>query len=113
MFWLKGRRQELPVYRIPLTHLYFNIENGRYADKMVQLQQDNPGVEIDPRDDQWKNKIWGMLKGEYPGAEKDREPFERLKKDLLAREQLYPGVVLNEGGGLVGHCRFAGPKYFF
>lgn len=107
MFWLRGKRRELPVFRVPISHLYFNIENGRYADKMVQLRQENPGVEINPKEEQWKSKIWAMLKGEYSGAEKDREPFERLKRDLLAREQLRPGVVLNDGGVLDGNRRFA------
>ena len=107
LFWIKGKRRELDVYRVPIKFLYFNIENGRYADKMVQLHGENPGVEIDPREDKWKETIWRMLKGEYPGTERDVEPFQRLRGDLLDRQQLRPGVVLFDGGVLDGNRRFA------
>jgi hypothetical protein len=107
MFWIKGRRQELDVYRVPTKLLYFNIENGRYADKMVQLRQDNPGVDIDPREKTWKDKIWQMLKGKYPGTERDAEPFNKLRGDLASRQQLRPGVVLSDGGVLDGNRRLA------
>lgn len=93
LFWIKGKRQELQVCRVPTRLLYFNIENGRYADKMVQLRQDNPGVEIDPRQKKWKETIRKMLSGDYPGTERDREPFAKLREDLFARLQLRPGVV--------------------
>lgn len=33
--WIGGKKRDLPVYRIPVSHLYFNIENGRYADRML------------------------------------------------------------------------------
>jgi hypothetical protein len=107
LFWIKGKRRELDVYRVPIKLLYFNIENGRYADKMVQLRAENAGVEIDPREDKWKETIWRMLKGEYPGTERDVEPFQRLRGDLLDRQQLRPGVVLFDGGVLDGNRRFA------
>jgi len=107
LFWIKGKRQELEVYRVPTKFLYFNIENGRYADKMVQLREDNLGVEIDPRQDKWKNSIWKMLKGEYFGTERDVEPFNKLRDDLVGRTQLRPGVVLFDGGVLDGNRRLA------
>ncbi len=107
LFWIKGKRQELEVYRVPTKPLYFNIENGRYADKMVQLKADNPSVEIDPTKDKWKKIIWRMLKGEYPGTERDIEPFRKLRDDLAGRQQLRPGVVLFDGGVLDGNRRLA------
>src|SRR5262245_41580760 len=76
-FWLKGKPKDLPVHRIPIRYLYFNIENGRYADKMIQLRADNPGDDIDPRVEKWKVKIWEMLKGEYPGTTPDSAPFAK------------------------------------
>jgi hypothetical protein len=105
--WLKGQKKELSVYRIPIKHLYFSIENGRYADKMIQLRADNPEADIDPRNAKWKDEIWKMLKGEYPGTEKDKEAFQTFKEDIKAREQLNPGVVLFDGGVLDGNRRFA------
>jgi len=107
LFWIKGKRQELEVYRVPTKCLYFNIENGRYADKMVQLREDNPGIDIDPREKKWKDTIFRMLKGDYPGTTRDKEPFEKLRTDLLDRQQLRPGVILFDGGVLDGNRRLA------
>jgi hypothetical protein len=107
LFWLKGKKEELEVYRIPIHLLYFNIENGRYADKMIQLQADNPGAHIDPRNDQWKEKIGSMLRGQYPGTLGDRGPYENLRSDILSKQQLKPGVVLFDGGVLDGNRRLA------
>jgi hypothetical protein len=103
----------LRVYRIPIKHLYFNIENGRYADKMLQLKADNPGVNIDPKSDVWRDEIYKMLKGEYKGnlnvegTERDKVAFERLKEDIDKREQLNPGIVLADGGVIDGNRRLA------
>jgi hypothetical protein len=111
--WLKGRKEDLRVYRIPIEHLYFNIENGRYADKMLQLKADHPGVDIDPKTDTWKNEICKMLKGEYrgniniEGTERDRNEFDRLKDDISKREQLNPGIVLADRGVIDGNRRLA------
>jgi|GEM_PF-3316461 hypothetical protein len=107
LFWIKGRRQELEVLRVPTKHLYFNIENGRYADKMVQLKEDNPGVEINPKGEKWMATICRMLKGEYPGTERDVDAFRKLRDDLAGRQQLRPGVVLFDGGVLDGNRRLA------
>jgi len=111
--WLKGRKEDLRVYRIPIQYLYFNIENGRYADKMLQLKADNPGVDIDPKLDKWRDEIYRMLKGEYKGnidfegTERDKIAFERLKEDIEKREQLNPGIVLADGGVIDGNRRLA------
>jgi len=111
--WLKGQKCDLKVYRIPTPYLYFNIENGRYADKMLQLRADNPGVDIDPKQDKWKAEIYKMLKGEYTGSigiegtEGDKTAFERLREDIEKREQLNPGIILTDGGVIDGNRRLA------
>jgi hypothetical protein len=107
LFDIKGDTVALTVYRVPTKYLFFNIENGRYADKMLQLRDDNPGVEIDPREEQWKKTIKTMLEGSYPGTAVDKEPFQRLRADILASRQRRPGVVLNDGGVLDGNRRLA------
>jgi len=111
--WLKGRKEDLPVYRIPINYLYFNIENGRYADKMLQLKADHPGADIDPKEETWVQAIYNMLKGEYKsnlnieGTERDKVAFERLKEDIDKREQITPGIVLADGGVIDGNRRLA------
>lgn len=105
--WFNGEKHDLDVYRIPIKHLHFNIQNGRYADKMIQLKTDNPGDDIDPRKPKWRDEIHKMLRGEYPGTQEDREPWERLRDDIKGKSQLTPGVVINDGGVIDGNRRLS------
>jgi hypothetical protein len=105
--WIGGAKKDLEVYRIPLEHLYFNIENGRYADRMIRLRQENPGVHIDASDEKWKEKIEEMLAGEHKDTARDSAAFSKLIEDIEARDQLRPGVVLRDGGVLDGNRRLA------
>lgn len=107
LHWIGGRKQELEVYRVPLDHLYFNIENGRYADRMIRLQQENMGQHIDPREPKWAKEIEKMLAGEHRDTAKDVEAFKRLLKDIQEREQLRPGVTKFDGGVVDGNRRLA------
>lgn len=105
--WIGGKKADLPVFRLPLENLYFNIENGRYADRMIRLRQENPGRQIDPRKDEWKEKIEQMLAGEHADTSRDKAAFAKLLEDIEARDQLRPGVVLQDGGVLDGNRRLA------
>jgi len=107
LFWIHGKPRELDVYRVHTKYLFFNIENGRYADKMLQLRAEHPGANIDPRQKKWREAILEMLKGEHAGTEADQEPFQKLRRDIEARQQLRPGVVLQDGGVLDGNRRLA------
>lgn len=106
-YWIGGRKRDLPVYRIPTAHLYFNIENGRYADRMLLLRAEHKGVEIDPKQDKWKEEIEKMLAGEHRDTARDKDAFKKLREDLAVREQLRPGVALQDGGVLDGNRRLA------
>ena len=107
LHWIAGKKHELDVFRVPLQHLYFNIENGRYADRMFRLRQENPGVEIDPSKEKWASEIEKMLAGEHRETTQDKSAFERLLSDIEEREQLRPGVVKFDGGVIDGNRRFA------
>jgi hypothetical protein len=106
-YWINGRREDLPIYQIDLERLHFNIANGRYADRMIRLQRENPGVVIDPSKPQWKEKIEKMLAGEHRDTSRDKAAFQELLEDLKKREQLRPGVVLADGGVIDGNRRLA------
>lgn len=107
LIWFNGAKHELDVFRIPTKYLHFNIQNGRYADKMIQLKADNPSEEIDPKVSKWRNEISKMLRGEYPGTEEDKEPWARLLEDIRGKSQLTPGVVINDGGVIDGNRRLS------
>lgn len=106
---LKGKAEDLSVYKIPVKYLYFNIKNGRYADRMIRIQAENKGVEIDPKSHLWKTKIQEMLLAKGKNADaNDKTAAERLREDMVSRKvQLNPGVVADDGGVLDGNRRLA------
>jgi hypothetical protein len=105
--WLGNNRKELEVCQIPIEHLYFNIENGRYADKMIRLRNEHPGTDIDPKEEKWKLEIEKMLAGEARDTASDKAAFEKLLEDIGSRTQLRPGVVTEDGGVIDGNRRLA------
>lgn len=117
---LRGKPTDLLVYEIPIKYLYFNIENGRYADRMIKLRADNPGVVIDPKKPKWRDEIKNMLLGTSKHVIQgwgDKVAAERLKEDIGVRTQLVPGIVGCDGGVLDGNRRLAvlmelGREYF-
>ena len=86
-FWIGGQKHDLDVYRIPLQYLYFNIENGRYADRMLRLQHENKGQQIDARKPKWANEIERMLAGEHRETTQDQAAFEKLTSRFSAGEE--------------------------
>lgn len=106
-YWIGGKMMELEVCHIPIEHLYFNIENGRYADRMLRLKHENAGKEIDPRQEEWKEKIEKMLAGEHKDTGADKAAFDKLIEDIKNRTQLRPGVVTMDGGVIDGNRRLA------
>ena len=106
---LKGGAQDLKVYQIPVKYLYFNIENGRYADRMIRLKAESRGVVIDLRSQYWRKMVREMLLGKGRlGEERDKIAATRLEDDLQAKKaQLTPGVVAGDGGVLDGNRRLA------
>jgi hypothetical protein len=74
---------------------------------MIRLQRENPGVEIDPSKQEWKDSIEKMLAGEHRDTQRDKVAFQELLEDLKKREQLRPGVVLADGGVIDGNRRLA------
>lgn len=105
--WIGGKIVELEVCHIPIESLYFNIENGRYADRMLRLRHENVGVVIDEKLEKWKEQIEKMLAGEHRDTSRDKAAFEKLIDDIKNRSQLRPGVVTMDGGVIDGNRRLA------
>ena len=98
---------------IPINLLHFNIENGRYATKFSLLRAANPGVNIDPRQSDWRNEILRMLDGTWEDAatgvntRSDRGHFQALVEDIERRGQERTGIALEDGGVMSGNRRLA------
>lgn len=108
-----GTRHLRKAYRIPLTCLHYNIENGRYRTKYELLKKANPGVHINPREERWSSEITKMLDGTYEdpvtgvNTRAERSHFVALKEDIRNRGQERPGIVLENGGVISGNRRLA------
>lgn len=111
--WYGGQRNLRKCFRIPITLLHFNIENGRYHTKFMLLKKAHQGVIIDPRQQQWKEEILKLLDGAWEDphtgvtTRADKPHFEALVEDIRMREQERPGIVLEGGGVMSGNRRLA------
>ena len=74
---------------------------------MLRLRHEHAGRDIDPRQEEWKEKIEKMLAGEHKDTSKDRAAFDKLRNDIKHRTQLHPGVVTLDGGVIDGNRRLA------
>jgi hypothetical protein len=115
---LRGKPIDLPVFEIPVKYLYFSIENGRYADRMIKLKAETPNIVIDPRSSVWIKKIQDMLMGRGKLANpRDKNDSKQLLEDIKEKTQIVPGIVAHDGGVLDGNRRLAvlmelGKEYF-
>lgn len=97
---LKGKPEQLQVYRLPIKYLIFNIRNGRFAAELLQRETElkrklDPGVGADAK------IIQKLLL--------DLSPTETyaLKKDLAKNGQLDPGVITYDGAVVNANRRMA------
>lgn len=108
-----GTRHLRRAFRLPIQHLHFNIENGRYATKFQRLKAANPGVNINPSEPHWRDEILKMLDGTWEdpttglNTRNERSHFQSLIKDIKRRGQERTGIVLEDGGVLSGNRRLA------
>jgi hypothetical protein len=108
-----GTRHLRQAFRIPIDLLHFNIENGRYQTKFSLLKAANPGVNINPREPHWRDQILRLLNGTWESpstgvnTRAERAPFDTLTRDIAARGQERPGIVLEDGGVMSGNRRLA------
>lgn len=98
---IKGKRELLKVYSIPLDHLYFNIKNGRFKAEYLELVRKNGGKELDPTDEIDSKKIQKLLL--------DLDPIEtkRTTEDIRQRGQWQPGIMTHDGFVIDGNRRLS------
>ncbi|MEW9501141.1 hypothetical protein [Jeotgalibacillus marinus] len=89
MLLFMGQPQELPVYKIPISLLSFNVDNGRFAAEK-RLKEQEIGFELDNRNPAHESYFIDLL---IPKNAKS----ERLLNDLESYGQLSPGVITQDG----------------
>ena len=97
---LQGKRADLPVYRIPINLLFYNIKNGRFASEYDELKV-KEGRELRPEDPADAKKIRNLL---YSLDEKQSLILERNIEKI---GQTDPGVMTAGGYIINGNRRMA------
>ena len=97
---LRGERQNLEVYSLPLDLLFYNIRNGRFAMEYGALKE-KEGRELRAEDPADAKKIQKLL------LEIDPKHTLHLENDLKKMRQTEPGVITIGGYVLNGNRRMA------
>lgn len=97
---IAGKRRMLPVFRLPLQLLAFNIRNGRFAAELKEKERDL-SRKLDPLSTQDELIIQKLLLDLDPPA------TELLREDLRKIGQTEPGIVTHEGYVINGNRRMA------
>ncbi len=87
---IEGKIQSLPVYRLPIKLLVFNVENGRFAADLDTLERELRR-KLNTRDVSDANRVRQILLNKSPNDTKI------LKEDLKKRGQVDPGVITAAG----------------
>ncbi|MGQ7890631.1 hypothetical protein [Paenibacillus sp. WC2504] len=89
MLLFMGQPQVLPVYKLPITFLSFNIDNGRFAAEK-RLKEQELGFELDNCNPAHETYFIDLLIPDNPKS-------QRLLEDLERHSQLRPGVITHDG----------------
>ena len=97
---LQGQNVDLPVYRLPLKLLFFNIRNGRFAAEYIELKKkENREFDTTNKDD--AKIIQNLL------IEIDSKQSNLLLNDLKKYGQREPGIITHDGHVINGNRRMA------
>jgi len=97
---VEGVPKLLPIYKIPINLLKFNIENGRFVAEKIKYEKDEK-ITLNP-DNSGHNKhfIKLLLADDDPDSTK-------LLEDLKKYGQRQPGVITHDGYVINGNRRMA------
>jgi hypothetical protein len=97
---IAGRKELLPVYRLPTSLLAFNIRNGRFAAEL-KAKEHQLGKVLNPLVPEDQGIIQDLL------VTLDRGATELLKRDIKAIGQTDPGIITHDGFVINGNRRLA------
>ena len=95
---LKGEKERLPVYRLPIELLYYNIRNGRFAaEYRNEVKKQGGDLVPETKEDAKKirNLLWNL----------DINESKRTYDDIKQRGQWQPGIITEDGYVVDGNRR--------
>ena len=97
---IKGKSQDIQVYKLPLDLLFFNIKNGRFAAEYLELKE-KLGRDLVPGDIEDKKRIQKML------LKLDEKRSLELELDIRKYGQREPGIATHDGNVHNGNRRMS------
>jgi hypothetical protein len=97
---IAGRKELLPVYRLPTALLAFNIRNGRFAAEL-KAKEHQLGRVLEPLVPEDEQIIQDLL------VNLDRGATQLLQQDIEAIGQTDPGIITHDGFVINGNRRLA------
>jgi len=97
---LQGEKTDLPVYRLPLELLFYNLKNGRFAAEYKELVlREGGALQAENEDD--AKKIKELL------LTLDKNSTEVTKQDIIKRGQWNDALITDDGYVIDGNRRMA------
>ena len=97
---LGGENKYLQVWKVPISHLIYNIRNGRFRAELQALEKELKRT-LDPTDKNDAKIIQKLL------LDQNVSETEALKKDLKENSQIHPGIITFDGAVINGNRRMA------
>jgi hypothetical protein len=94
--------RELPVYKIPISKLFYNDDNGRIATWISEYKNDHGEDSLN----ELSHEEFNDLIHEYIKKSNSSDSFNKTYKDIYEKGQIRPGVVLGDGRVVSGNRRF-------
>ena len=98
---LKRKKITLPVFKLPLDLLFYNIRNGRFASEYDELKI-KEGRELRPDNPADAKKIQNLLL-----ESEDPDTFSSLQNALAQSGQIESGIITRDGHVIDGNRRMA------
>lgn len=95
---IQDKMTNLPVYRLPISLLFYNVENGRFAAEYLEKKKEL-GRDLSSDNPEDVKEIEKMLRGQSTSK------TEWLKNNLKEVGQDEPGIITNEGYLVNGNRR--------
>ena len=97
---IQGKVTKIPIYRLPLDHLYYNVENGRFAKEYLNVKKELKR-ELNPENSDDAKEIEKMLR------DQNTPKTNWLKDNIRSMGQQEAGIITHDGFVINGNRRMS------
>lgn len=98
---IRGESETRNVYRVDISNIYYNDENGRISTFMAEYNSSNKNPISNLSREEYNNQIMEyMINAESSGS------YNKTKSNIKSIGQMEPGIILSDGRVIDGNRRF-------